>query len=71
MFSLNPVGARILDLVAGGMAEQDVVSEVSREFEVSAGIARRDVSDFLQKLRERHILEADGPAEEANDRGGS
>jgi hypothetical protein len=56
MFSLNPVGARIIELLREGHDQLSLVGTISREFHVSPETVREDVAGFLRTLREQHLL---------------
>jgi hypothetical protein len=56
IFSLNSVGARIVELLQQGKEEMSVAEAVRREFQVSEDTARKDVADFLVTLREQLLL---------------
>ena len=57
MFNLNPVGSRILELVEAGVAESAIVDEISQKFEVNKEIAETDVREFIESLKQHHLLE--------------
>jgi hypothetical protein len=50
MFTLNPVAARIVELLARERSVQALVAEISREFAVSEEIVKGDVQEFLSLL---------------------
>lgn len=56
IFSLNSVGARIVELLQQGKDAMSVVEAIRREFQVSEEIATTDVADFFVTLREQHLL---------------
>jgi hypothetical protein len=57
MFRLNPVGSRILDLLAHGYDEPRISEEISREFSVALGIVESDVREFILTLEKNRLLE--------------
>jgi len=57
MFNLNPVGARILELLEAGTDEPIIVDEISEKFAVSKDIAQSDVQEFIESLKQHHLLE--------------
>ena len=63
MFSLNLVGAKILDLLAQGYDEPRIADEISREFQVSQEVVRGHVLEFIEMLEKHHILEPVRPAD--------
>lgn len=64
MFRLNPVGSRILDLLARGHDEPRISEEISREFGVTLGIIEADVREFILTLQKHRLLEHRSPAEQ-------
>jgi len=62
MFSLNIVGAKILELLAQGYDQPRIADEISREFQVSQEIVRAHVGEFIETLEKHHILEPVLPA---------
>jgi hypothetical protein len=57
MFNVNFVGSRILELLKSGCTESAIVDEISQEFNVSRDLAENDVREFLQNLKECHLVE--------------
>jgi len=57
IFSLNPVGSRIWELLAGQPTVSALIRTIHEEFEVGADQARRDVLEFLQALKDRELVE--------------
>ena len=60
MFNLNFVGSRILELLKTGATESAIVDEISQKFEVSRDIAETDVREFIESLKQHHLLEDPG-----------
>jgi len=60
MFNLNFVGSRVLELLETGATESAIVDEISQKFEVSRDIARSDVREFIESLKQHHLLEDPG-----------
>ena len=60
MFNLNFVGSRILELLENGAAESAIVDEISQKFEVSRDTAASDVREFIESLKQHHLLEDPG-----------
>ena len=60
MFNLNFVGSRILELLEIGVTESTIVDEISQKFEVSREIAESDVREFIESLKQHHLLEDPG-----------
>lgn len=63
MFNLNLVGSRILELLETGATETAIVEEISQKFEVSSEIAQSDVREFIESLKQHHLLENHESAE--------
>jgi hypothetical protein len=55
-FNLNPVGARIWELLETPHTVDGLVEALTAEYEVAPDIARREVDRFLQDLEERKLL---------------
>jgi PqqD family protein of HPr-rel-A system len=53
---LNPVAARIWELLAEPSDEEQLVSQLLREFEVTPEDCRAEVAAFLTGLRDRGLL---------------
>ena len=50
VLGLNRVGARILELIAEGKSEEEMVAVLAAEHEVDAPVLRADVGEFVQEL---------------------
>ena len=57
MFSLNLVGAKILELLDGGFDEAQIADQVSRAYTMDLETVRADVHEFLEALNKHHILQ--------------
>ena len=57
MFSLNLVGAKILELLDGGLDEAGIAIEVSRVYAMDLETVRADVREFLELLQKHHLLQ--------------
>lgn len=57
MFNLNLVGSKVLELLKTGTNEPAIVDEIVRTFEVSQDIAEQDVREFIEALKQHHLLE--------------
>jgi hypothetical protein len=55
-FSLNPVGARIVELLQGASGFPSIVQAIACEFRAPEDIVRKDVDDFLASLRKQRLL---------------
>ena len=56
IFTLNPVGSRIWELLEGPVAPSQLVSAIAGEFDVSPADAARDVAEFLDSLRTAGLI---------------
>jgi hypothetical protein len=56
MYTSNPVGGRILELLSQGLPESDVVEIISRECEAAQETVRHDVEVFIQQLQSYGIV---------------
>jgi hypothetical protein len=56
MFSLNPVGSRVLGLIERGQEEAEIAATISKEFPGGIETARTDVRQFLQSLSELGLI---------------
>jgi hypothetical protein len=63
MFSLNIVGAKILELMQRGYDESRIADEISQDYGVNREVVRADVSDFIGSLHKHHILQPQRPAD--------
>jgi hypothetical protein len=57
MFSLNVVGAKILDLLQRGYDEARISDEISRDYGANREVVRADVIEFIETLQKQHILQ--------------
>jgi hypothetical protein len=57
MFSLNPVGSRILELVGSGCDEHEIASQISAAYGAEIDVVRADVREFLESLGRHGILQ--------------
>lgn len=56
LFMLNELGAFIWDLLPGTESEEDICNAVLAQYDVSAETVKKDVSEFLEKLRKMDII---------------
>lgn len=66
IYTLNPVGARIWELLDGERDGYVVLETLVREFDVSPEQARSDLIEFLEQLREAGIIVEEGSGEGAS-----
>jgi hypothetical protein len=58
ILSLNPMGSRVFEMMRGGLDQDEIAGEITKDFEVDADSVRTDVLDFIRALREHKVLEA-------------
>jgi PqqD family protein of HPr-rel-A system len=56
-FTVNETGLLVIKLLKEGKSEEEIVSALKEEYEVSEEEARRDLLDFIEQLRVFGILE--------------
>jgi hypothetical protein len=56
MFSINPIGSKILELIKEGRDESQIVDEIVRAYGVAIEIARTDVREFIDTLCAHRIV---------------
>jgi len=56
MFRLNPVGALILESLAHGCAEAEIIQEITRQYNIGEEAAATDVREFLKSLEEHQLV---------------
>jgi Coenzyme PQQ synthesis protein D (PqqD) len=57
MFSLNPVGSRIFELLKSDCSRPEMVSEIIRDFGANREVVEADVEEFLRSLKELNLIE--------------
>jgi len=67
-YSLNPVGARIWQMLKAGADADSIVATLATEFDVSRHELYEDVKEFIQNLQTQKLLTAE-PACPATDGG--
>ena len=55
-YSLNPVGARVWDLLQQPRTTEELVARVTEEFDVAAERCLLDVEELISALRERALV---------------
>ncbi|MGM0672502.1 MAG: PqqD family protein [Pseudomonadota bacterium] len=55
--SLNPVGARIWEILEKPMSEEQLTRQIVAEFEASDDMVAQDVTSFLKELVDRKLVE--------------
>ena len=56
LFVLNELGAFIWDILPNVETEAEICEAVLREYDASTDEVQKDVSEFLETLRNMHIL---------------
>jgi len=56
IFSLNPTGALILELLASGLSEEQIAKEIARRCNDEARQVDEDVRSFLDSLLEEGLV---------------
>ena len=60
MFSLNSSASAIYQLMETGLCEDKIVDEVVRRFGISVDVAKRDINDFRESLKNYALLAGGG-----------
>lgn len=58
MFTFNPTGSRILQMLKPGVEEKEIALMLVQEFSADPETAAADTTEFLRLLRERALVEA-------------
>lgn len=58
IFSLNPMGAKVWELIDGKNTEENIAKVLSEEHEVSPALVRKDLSILISQLKEIGAIEA-------------
>jgi hypothetical protein len=56
MFRVNPLGARVLDLLDEGNSPKQIADKLSAEFAVPLSQVQADVAEFVESLKSRGVL---------------
>jgi hypothetical protein len=56
MFRVNPVGARVLDLLDEGDSATQIAEKLSAEFNVALHEVLADVQEFIESLKLRGVV---------------
>lgn len=56
LFVLTELGAFIWDLLPQAETEEEILQNILQEYEVEEATARKDLTQFLDKLRDMNIL---------------
>ena len=58
MFRVNPIGARVLDLLDQGEPPAQIAKKLSTEFAVPLSDVEADVTEFVESLKTRGLLDS-------------
>ena len=61
MFQINPLGAKVLDLLDQGESFPNIANLLSAEFGVALDVVQADVNEFLDSLERHGVLDPRGP----------
>jgi Coenzyme PQQ synthesis protein D (PqqD) len=61
IFRINLVGSRIVELLRMGLSESEIVQRLTVEFAVERTTVTTDVREFLEQLRQLHLLDGQEP----------
>jgi len=56
ILSLNSMGSRIFEMLRGGLDENQIADEISRDCGVASDYARIDILNFIRTLQEHKVL---------------
>jgi len=56
LFILNEAGTYLWDRLEESETEQDLIASLLNEYEVDEATARKDVHEFLEKLRDMNMI---------------
>jgi hypothetical protein len=56
MFRLNYPGSKILELVKQGMEPPEIAEQMAREFGIGLATAETDVYEFVETLKQHHLV---------------
>lgn len=59
MYTSNPVGGRIIELLSQGMSAENVVETISRECSVEQDVVRHGLERFVEQLRSYGLVETE------------
>jgi hypothetical protein len=57
ILNLNRMGSRVFEMLRGGLDQDQIAGEISKDFQVAADQVRNDVLDFIRTLQEHNVLE--------------
>lgn len=57
VITFNSVGAEIFNLLDGTNSPEDIVAKIASDYNVDAGIVKRDFDALIEKLRKHNLLD--------------
>jgi len=60
MYRVNGVGSIVLELLAHGNSEQEIVQVISERCSVELNVASADVREFVSSLKQNALVDVDG-----------
>jgi len=58
LFRVNPMGTKVMDLLEQGNSLEQIAEQLSAEFRVELSEVRSDVSNFIEDLNSRGVIDA-------------
>ena len=58
LFRVNPLGAKVMDLIEQGESPERIAERLSAEFQVALSEVESDVRDFIESLKARGLIDA-------------
>lgn len=58
-FTVNPVGAEIIELLKEGKNEEQILEELLKIYEIDSKTLQKDLLDFNDILKQHQLLEPD------------
>lgn len=58
-FSVNTVGLEILNMLRKGHAADQIIQSISNHFHAEPTVIERDLNDFIETLRQYHMIDHD------------
>lgn len=58
-FTVNPMGAEIVNYLKAGLTEEDILAEVTKKYNVESAVFEQDLMDYVGMLRNYLLIEDD------------
>jgi Coenzyme PQQ synthesis protein D (PqqD) len=65
-FSLNPIGARIWQLLQKGVPTEQIIDRISADFQAPRETVENDVQEFIQNLENQKLIVPEAQAKTAS-----